>query len=113
MKVKTLRIDKKVLYMEELDGKGHDHTEDRKARCYEHYSREKLETIREGIRLDMKPRHITKNLKNKKLLSDSTMPSKSSIYHKFSRVKRADGKDQDEIPVDQFKQVEASLGKVF
>ena len=66
VKVKTLRIDKKVMYMEELHGKGHDHTEDRKARCYEHYSREKLETIREGIRLDMKPRLITKNLKNKK-----------------------------------------------
>ena len=61
----------------------------------------------------MKPRDITKNLKNKKLLSDATMPSKSSIYHKFKRVKRADGKDQDQIPVDQFKQVEASLGKVF
>ena len=39
------------------------------------------------------------------------MPSKSSIYHKFNRVKRADGKDQDEISVDQFKQVEANLGK--
>ena len=31
VKVKTLRIDKKVLYMEELHGKGHNHTEDRKA----------------------------------------------------------------------------------
>ena len=32
VKVKTLRINKKVLYMEELDGKGHDHTENRQAR---------------------------------------------------------------------------------
>ena len=105
MKVKTLRIDKKVLYMEELHGKGHNHTEDRKARCYKHYSREKLETIREGILLDMKLRLITKNLKNKKLLCDATMPSKSSLNHKVNRVKRADGKDQVKITVAQFKQL--------
>ena len=45
VKVKTLRIDKKVLYMEQLDGKGHDHTENRQVRIYEHYSREILEAI--------------------------------------------------------------------
>ena len=59
----------------------------------------------------MKPRLIKKNLKNKKLLCDATMPSMSSLYHKVKRVKRADGKDQDQITVDQFKQVEASLDK--
>ena len=105
VKVKTLRIDKIVLYMEELNGKDHDHTEDRKARCYEHYSREKLETIREGIRSDIKPRFITKNLKKKKLLCDETMPSKSSMYHKFNRVRHADGKDQVKITVAEFKQL--------
>ena len=105
VKVKTLRIDKKVLYMEQLDGKGHDHTENRQVRIYEHYSREKVEAIREGIRLDMKPRIIKKNLKNKKLLFDATMPSSSSLYHKFNRVKRDVCKDQVKITAAQFKKL--------
>ena len=43
VKVKTLRIDKKVFYIEQLDGIGHDHTENRQVGIYEHYSREKVE----------------------------------------------------------------------
>ena len=53
----------------------------------------------------MKPRLIKKNLKNKKLLCDATMPSKSSMYHKYNRVRRADGKDQVKITVAEFKQL--------
>ena len=105
VKVKTFRIDKKVLYMEELDGKGHDHTLNRQVRIYEDYSREKVETIREGIRLDMKMRIIKKNLKNKKLVCDETMPSNSSLYHIMNRVKREDFKDQVKITVAKFKKM--------
>ena len=36
VKAKTMRIDKKVLYMEQLNCRGHDHTENRQARVYEH-----------------------------------------------------------------------------
>ena len=65
--------------MEQLDSIGHDHTENRNVRIYKHYSREKVEVIRDGIRRDMKPRIIKNNLKNKKLLFDATIPSSSSL----------------------------------
>ena len=91
--------------MEEFDGKGHDHTLNRQVRIYEDYSREKVETIREGIRLDMAPRIIKKNLKNKKLVCDATMPSSSSLYHKVNRVKREDCKDQVKITAAKFKKM--------
>ena len=105
VQAKTLRINKKVLYMEPVDGKDHDHTENRKARVYEHYSTEKLDAIKEGIRLDLKPRYIKKSLKSKELVCDETMPSISSLYHKFNRVRRDDCTDQVKITVAQFKQL--------
>ena len=105
MKAKIVRIDKKVFYMEQLDSIGHDHTENRNVRIYEHYSREKVEVIRDGICRDMKPRIIKNNLKNKKLLSDATMPSRSSLYHKFSRVKRDVCNDGVKITAARFKKL--------
>ena len=94
-----------MLYMEQLYCKGHDHTENRQARVYEHYSTEKLDTIKEGIRLDLKPRYIKKSLKSKELVCDETMPSISSLYHKFNRVRRDDCTDQVKITAAQFKKL--------
>ena len=91
--------------MEEIYPKVHDHRENRQERCYENYTTDQVDAIKECINLDLKPRFIKKSLKCKELVTDASMPSKSSLYHKFNRVRKDDCKDQVKITATQFEKL--------
>ena len=76
VKVKTVRNNRKVFYMEEIDPKVHDHTENREERIYENYTKDQVDARQECIDLDLKPRNINKSLKKKELLTDASRSSR-------------------------------------
>ena len=102
VKVKTVRNNRKVLYMEEMLEQFHDHRENKKERCYENYTREQLNVMKECVDLDLKPRLIKKSLKSKQLVTDGSMPSTGSFYHKLNYIRKKIGQDQVKISVPEF-----------
>ena len=54
MKVKIVRKDEKVFFMDEIVPKNHDHTEDRNKRVYENYSNEQVDVIKESIHVHLR-----------------------------------------------------------
>ena len=102
VKVKTVRNNRKVLYMEEIDSKVHDHRENRQERIYENYTTDQVDAIKECIDLDLKPRFIKKSLKIKELVTDGSMTRSSSFYHKVNQIRKKICKDQVKISVSEF-----------
>ena len=45
---------------------------------------------------------IKKSLKSKQLVTDGSMPSKSSLYHKLNYMRKKIGQDQVKISVSEF-----------
>ena len=105
VKVKIVRKNEKVFFMEEIDPKVHDHTENREERIYENYMKDQVEAMKECIDLDMRTRYIKKSLKKKELLSDASIPKPSSFYHKVHLIKKQISKDQVKISVSEFHKI--------
>ena len=105
VKLKIVRNNRKVFYMEEIDRKVHDHTENRDERIYENYMNDQVDAMKECIELDMKSRYIKKSLLKKELLTDASMPKLSSFYHKVNLIKRQISKDQVKISVSEFQKI--------
>ena len=105
VKVKIVRKNEKVLFMEEINPKDHDHTEIREERVYENYTNDQVDAMKECIDLDLQPRNIKKSLKKKELLTDASMPKPSSFYHKVNQIKKQLSKNQVKITVSEFQKI--------
>ena len=103
--MKIVKKNEKVFYMEEIDPKVHDHTENREERIYENYTKDQVDTMKECIDLDMRTRYIKKSLKKKELLTDASMPKPSSFYHKVNKIKKQLYENQVKIIVDEFQKI--------